>query len=56
MLVRVKDGKVKAVQGNPNHLFTWGQLCARTNHQECVSERTQVTNLLERNESLRQRR
>jgi anaerobic selenocysteine-containing dehydrogenase len=34
MLVKVKDGKVKAVQGNPSHPFTQGRLCAKTNHYQ----------------------
>ena len=34
MLVKVKDGKVRAVQGNPAHPFTQGRLCAKTNHYQ----------------------
>ncbi|APW36283.1 molybdopterin oxidoreductase [Rhodoferax koreense] len=34
MLVKVQDGKVKAVQGNPSHPFTQGRLCAKTNHYQ----------------------
>lgn len=34
MLVKVKDGKVLGVQGNPAHPFTQGRLCAKTNHYQ----------------------
>lgn len=34
MLVKVKDGKVTGVQGNPDHPFTQGRLCAKTNHYQ----------------------
>ncbi len=34
MLVKVKGGKVLSVQGNPDHPFTQGRLCAKTNHYE----------------------
>lgn len=34
MLVKVRDGKVVAVQGNPAHPFTQGRLCAKTNHYQ----------------------
>lgn len=34
MLVKVKDGRVTGVQGNPDHPFTRGRLCAKTNHYE----------------------
>lgn len=34
MLVKVKDGKVIGVQGNPQHPFTQGRLCAKTNHYQ----------------------
>ncbi len=34
MLVKVRDGKVIGVQGNPDHPFTRGRLCAKTNHYE----------------------
>ncbi|HRH85865.1 MAG TPA: molybdopterin-dependent oxidoreductase [Rubrivivax sp.] len=33
-LVKVKGGKVISVQGNPDHPFTQGRLCAKTNHYE----------------------
>ena len=37
MLVKVQDGKVTGVQGNPVHPFTQGRLCAKTNqYQERV--------------------
>ena len=34
MLVKVKDNKVVGVQGNADHPFTQGRLCAKTNHYE----------------------
>lgn len=34
MLVKVVDGKVTGVQGHPDHPFTRGRLCAKTNHYE----------------------
>lgn len=34
MLVKVKNGKVTGVSGNPVHPFTQGRLCAKTNHYE----------------------
>lgn len=34
MMVKVKDGKVTRVEGNPSHPFTQGRLCAKTNHYE----------------------
>jgi anaerobic selenocysteine-containing dehydrogenase len=34
MLVKVRDGKVVAVQGNPAHPFTQGRLCAKTSHYQ----------------------
>lgn len=34
MLVKVRDGKVTGVQGNPSHPFTQGRLCAKTNHYQ----------------------
>ena len=34
MLVKVKDGRVTGVQGNPDHPFTRGRLCAKTNHYD----------------------
>ena len=34
MLVKVKGGRVTGVQGNPDHPFTRGRLCAKTNHYE----------------------
>jgi anaerobic selenocysteine-containing dehydrogenase len=34
MLVKVKGGKVIGVQGNPDHPFTQGRLCTKTNRYE----------------------
>jgi anaerobic selenocysteine-containing dehydrogenase len=34
MLVKVRDNKVVGVFGNPDHPFTQGRLCAKTNHYE----------------------
>ena len=34
MLVKVQDGKVTGVLGNPTHPFTQGRLCAKTNHYQ----------------------
>lgn len=34
MLVKVVDGRVTGVQGHPDHPFTRGRLCAKTNHYE----------------------
>ena len=34
MLVKVDGGKVIRVQGHPDHPFTRGRLCAKTNHYE----------------------
>jgi anaerobic selenocysteine-containing dehydrogenase len=34
MLVKVKGGKVLGVQGNPDHPFTQGRLCTKTNRYE----------------------
>lgn len=34
MLVRVAEGRVTAVQGNPAHPFTQGRLCAKTSHYQ----------------------
>lgn len=34
MLVKVRDGKVIGVEGNPDHPFTRGRLCSKTNHYE----------------------
>jgi anaerobic selenocysteine-containing dehydrogenase len=34
MIVKVSDGKVTGVQGNADHPFTQGRLCAKTNHYE----------------------
>ena len=34
MLVKVAEGRVTAVQGNPAHPFTQGRLCAKTSHYQ----------------------
>jgi len=34
MLVKVANGKVTGVQGNPAHPFTQGRLCAKTSHYQ----------------------
>ncbi|MCX7059615.1 MAG: molybdopterin-dependent oxidoreductase [Gammaproteobacteria bacterium] len=34
MLVKVENGKVTGVQGNPAHPFTQGRLCAKTSHYQ----------------------
>ena len=34
MLVKVQDGRVSGVLGNPSHPFTQGRLCAKTNHYQ----------------------
>ncbi len=34
MLVKVAQGRVTAVQGNPAHPFTQGRLCAKTSHYQ----------------------
>lgn len=34
MRVKVRAGKVVSVQGNPDHPFTQGRLCAKTNHYQ----------------------
>ena len=34
MLFKVRDGRVVAVQGNADHPFTQGRLCAKTNHYQ----------------------
>lgn len=34
MLVKVQDGRVTGVQGNPVHPFTQGRLCAKTSHYQ----------------------
>jgi len=34
MVVKVSDGRVTGVQGHPDHPFTQGRLCAKTNHYE----------------------
>lgn len=49
MLVKVQDGKVTGVQGNPVHPFTQGRLCAKTNHyQERVYHPERVLHPLRR--------
>ncbi|MGQ0698446.1 MAG: molybdopterin-containing oxidoreductase family protein [Panacagrimonas sp.] len=49
MLVKVKDGKVTGVQGNPVHPFTQGRLCAKTSHyQERVYHPDRVLHPLRR--------
>jgi len=34
MLVKVEQGRVTGVQGNPRHPFTQGRLCAKTSHYQ----------------------
>lgn len=34
MLVKVEQGRVTGVQGNPQHPFTQGRLCAKTSHYQ----------------------
>ena len=49
MLVKVKDGKVTGVLGNPAHPFTQGRLCAKTNqYQERVYHPDRVLHPLRR--------
>lgn len=49
MLVKVQDGKVTGVQGNPVHPFTQGRLCAKTNHyQERVYHADRILHPLRR--------
>ncbi len=49
MLVKVADGRVTGVQGNPAHPFTQGRLCAKTNqYQERVYHPERVLHPLRR--------
>lgn len=49
MLVNVRDGRVTSVRGNPDHPFTQGRLCAKTNHyQERVYHPERVLHPLRR--------
>lgn len=49
MLVNVQDGRVTSVRGNPDHPFTQGRLCAKTNHyQERVYHPERVLHPLRR--------